>query len=113
MEYIGSKEHLENARKAGLLGLEKILENKKDRIDEYNINPNRCIFCNKVLEYEEKHKKFCNSACAAKYNNKKRKLSDKTKLLIGTKLKGKKQTEERKNKVRGNKNGRWKKICSP
>jgi very-short-patch-repair endonuclease len=108
MKYIGSKEHLKNARKAGLLGLKKILENKKDRINEYNINPNRCIFCNKVLEYEKKHKKFCNSSCAAKHNNKKRKLSSKTKLLIGSKLKGRKQTEEHKNKVRGNKNGRWK-----
>jgi very-short-patch-repair endonuclease len=108
MGYIGSKEHLENARKAGLLGLKRVLENKENRISEYNINPNKCIFCDKIFEYEKKHKKFCNSSCAAKYNNKNRKVSDKTKFLIGSKLRGRKQTEENKNKIRGEKNGNWK-----
>lgn len=47
-----------------------------NHVDQYNKNPNICMFCkNKILaQYEDnlgniKNKKFCNSSCAAKYNN--------------------------------------------
>lgn len=51
-------------------------EEAKQRIDEYNQNPNLCLFCNnpilapygKVLR-ETKIKKFCSHSCSAKYNN--------------------------------------------
>ena len=105
MEYFRSKKHIENANKARLLALEKIAKNKKERINNYYINSNKCIFCKKTLEYEKKNRKFCNSSCAASFNNKKRILSDETKKLIGEKLRGRKQTEERKNKTSGDKNG--------
>ena len=48
----------------------------KERIDEYNQNPNLCLCCkspilapyDKKLN-ETKIKKFCSKSCAAKYNN--------------------------------------------
>lgn len=60
---------------------------KEQRIKEYNKNPKCCIYCNAPISYERKSAKFCNSSCAAKYNNQKRKES------------GWKRTEESKKKV--------------
>lgn len=42
---------------------------KQERINKYNENPVKCKQCGKILSYEERHKKFCNSSCAAIYNN--------------------------------------------
>ena len=39
---------------------------------EYNISPKKCAHCNKELTFEHRGKTFCNSSCAATYNNKKR-----------------------------------------
>lgn len=44
--YIGSIEHKENFRKAGILGKQKIQQLKQKRIDVYNKNPNLCKNCN-------------------------------------------------------------------
>lgn len=47
-------------------------------IDPYEIikqnkTPNKCLYCGKELEGKDRfRKKFCNSSCAASYNNKKR-----------------------------------------
>ena len=48
-----------------------------NKIDEYNQNPNYCRQCNKPIIcndpsklYYTKQKKFCNSSCAASFNNK-------------------------------------------
>ena len=38
--------------------------------DEYLNKPKLCKFCNKILSYERKHLTFCNSSCAASFNNK-------------------------------------------
>lgn len=43
-----------------------------------------CLNCGSEIE---KHKKFCNSSCSAKYNNKNRKLSQETKSKISSSLK--------------------------
>lgn len=48
-------------------------EQKKNRIEEYEKNPNHCKECGKALPYERRKCSFCNNSCAAKYNNKKRK----------------------------------------
>jgi hypothetical protein len=42
---------------------------KEQRIKEYNKNPKCCLYCNAPISYERKSAKFCNSSCAAKYNN--------------------------------------------
>lgn len=47
----------------------------KEKIDEYNKNPNMCIYCNMPILatydkrlFDIKRKKFCSHSCAAKYN---------------------------------------------
>ena len=57
-------------RKYGrLFGVESLDEKR----ESYYKNPNKCILCEKELEFKERNKKFCNNSCAAKYNNKLRK----------------------------------------
>lgn len=51
-----------------------------------------CINCNK----ETVNPKFCSNSCAAKYNNKNRKVSNETKLKISASLKLKASTSEKK-----------------
>lgn len=86
--YIGSEKHLNNVNNARKLGLVKINENKKNRIKQYYLNPNKCIFCNKSILYNKKNNKFCNSSCAASFNNLNRILSIETKEKIGKSLSG-------------------------
>lgn len=57
-------------------------ENLKNRINQYNENPNRCLYCGKAIlaSYDKKlsqikNKKFCNNSCSAKYNNSNRKYT--------------------------------------
>jgi very-short-patch-repair endonuclease len=108
MKYLGSEKHLKNLETARQLGLFEIIKNKENRIKDYYDNPNKCTFCCTIIKYDEKHKKFCNSSCAAKHNNKNRILNDKTKELIRNKLIGIPQSEERIEKNSGNNNGMWK-----
>lgn len=46
---------------------------KKDRINKFNQNPNKCHECNESLTYEKRKNKFCNQSCSALFYNKKRK----------------------------------------
>lgn len=39
------------------------------RVTEYNLNPNYCKCCNKLLDYSQRNNKFCGRSCAATYNN--------------------------------------------
>jgi hypothetical protein len=68
-EYLGSERHvalcLDNIKK-GKTTLEK---QRQDRVEVYNANPNYCNFCKKILDYNDRHKKYCNTSCSAKYNN--------------------------------------------
>ena len=58
------------AGKLGWLASQKTQQKKKEeRVNKYNLNPQRCNYCNKLLSYSEKRKKFCNQKCAAKFNN--------------------------------------------
>ena len=71
-EYYKSNEHMINLEKAGILGREKLQELKKERIEDYNINPTLCTNCRKHLNYEKRNNKFCCKSCAAIFNNKNR-----------------------------------------
>lgn len=77
---------------AGKLGQEKSKAihqlHKQQRIDAYNAKPKRCEYCGKVFEYKDRFKRFCNSSCAAKFNNAKRIAS------------GWKRTEESKQRIK-------------
>ena len=59
---------------SGKIGAEisnkKQQETKKQRIEQYNLNPTCCKNCNTPFPYEKKSNSFCNSSCAATYNNK-------------------------------------------
>ncbi len=71
--------------KASLLAKER----KEQRIKEYNKNPKRCLYCNAPISYERKSAKFCNSSCAAKYNNRNRVVSEAQKEKTSKTLKSK------------------------
>lgn len=51
----------------------------KIRVDRYNENPTCCKHCNVEFPYKRRHNKFCNSSCAAKYNNPRKGLKSKPK----------------------------------
>lgn len=58
------------AGKLGWLSSKKIWEEKRQqKIKDYYKNPNKCLFCNKELDYEHKNGKFCDRSCSASYNN--------------------------------------------
>ena len=65
---------------AGKLGFIKsqptINRLKQCRITKYNQHPNKCKECEEILNYENRHKKFCSHSCSAIYHNRK-----KTKLV--------------------------------
>lgn len=61
------------AGKLGAAASRKIVkEQKNDRIQRYQKNPSKCKLCESALEYNHRTKSFCNSSCAAKYNNQRR-----------------------------------------
>lgn len=58
----------------------------------YLNNPSKCLNCNSVLSYKQRHNKFCNSSCAAISNNSIRDIESRKKqvatLLVTLKKKG-------------------------
>ena len=47
-------------------------EHANQILQNYESNPNKCLNCGKFLSYKDRNKTFCNSSCAASYNNKQR-----------------------------------------
>jgi len=47
---------------------------KEERIIKYNLNPTKCLFCGRKQEYSHRMYKFCNRSCAAKFNNKNKRI---------------------------------------
>lgn len=75
-DYYKSEKHIENAAKAGVKGRLKMTELKEERMKEYYKNPKLCKECKNIIPYDKKNEKsFCDSSCAAKYNNKNRDYS--------------------------------------
>ena len=65
------------SRKLGGIAAAKVVKQK--HLDAYLSNPNRCLFCNKLILVkgnqkvsEVKKKKFCNHSCSSSYSNQKR-----------------------------------------
>lgn len=88
--YQNSEQHKKNARIASKKGLDKIHDLHLDRIEEYNKNPKLCLMCGKSIVYEKKSSaKFCNSSCAAKYNNSRRIVTNEQKNKVSSSLKEK------------------------
>lgn len=42
---------------------------RAENIEAYNTNPKLCKHCSKPLDYDRRWNDFCNSSCAASYNN--------------------------------------------
>ena len=105
--YLGSKEHKDNARNSILLGLKKLKELKVERIKKYYSEPSFCLCCDKVLSYEKKNNKFCSSSCSASYNNKGRIVSDEQKKKVSLSLSGIKRNEKLSENIKEHK-----RICS-
>lgn len=62
----------EAGRLGAIASKETQKKQKEERIENYYKNPNRCKYCNSVISYERRGALFCNSSCAASYNNSKR-----------------------------------------
>lgn len=51
---------------------------RQKAVDGYYLNPNKCLFCDKIIEVGDKKvsevriKRFCNHSCATKFTNNKR-----------------------------------------
>ena len=43
--------------------------NRRTDENKYSINPNKCICCQTVIEYEKRKNKYCSRSCAAKITN--------------------------------------------
>lgn len=75
------------AGRLGYLASKNTQEKKKQqRIDEYYKNPNKCLSCGKILNYNHQHNKFCDQSCAATYNNKKRVKEKRFCIVCGKEL---------------------------
>lgn len=71
-DYYKSGQHKINALKAQERAREATALHKKERIDAYNTQPNRCKNCDSILDYSNRKNKFCCRSCSAQYNNKNR-----------------------------------------
>ena len=45
----------------------KNIENRLERIRQYNMNPSRCVRCDKILPYEKQHNKYCCRKCTVRW----------------------------------------------
>ena len=62
--------HIEAGKLGAIASKETQQKQLQQRIDTYNENPTKCLNCHAVFTYKNRHNKFCNSSCAATYNNK-------------------------------------------
>jgi len=54
--------------------VKEIAKNKRDLAEiEYLKNPKKCLECDKLISYDNKHINFCDHSCSAKFNNKNKK----------------------------------------
>lgn len=74
---------------------------KQQRIDTYNLNPNKCTGCSTSLIYESRKNKYCSHSCSTHYTNKNRKRTNKSKLKASSAAK----------KFHANNPNIFKKIC--
>lgn len=67
------KEKLDNARQSAKNCNHPIRKKKNlDKINGYNLNPNKCGLCSKNLSYNKRNNKYCGHSCAASDTNSKR-----------------------------------------
>lgn len=59
----------EAGRLGWLASKQKWEKRRQEEIENYYKNPNKCLYCEKDLDYKHKNGKFCDRSCAASYNN--------------------------------------------
>lgn len=47
----------------------RVVKTETKKRDDYYKSPVKCKHCNTIISYEQRRRTFCNSSCAAKYNN--------------------------------------------
>lgn len=57
-------------QEASRRGNETNRKKKQKRIEEYELNPSLCSYCEEPLSYEKRKNKFCSHSCSAHANNK-------------------------------------------
>lgn len=61
-------------RKGGCVGGRKTaIRNRNLAVEKYEKEPKRCKACGKEIPFSRRENQFCNSSCAAKFNNSRRK----------------------------------------
>ena len=74
-----SKEGFEKIKQAAMKGNETRARKYREK---YYLNPNRCLNCNEIIQYEKRDNKFCNHTCSGIYNNSRRNLGRKEKQKV-------------------------------
>ena len=69
----GNARNRKNRLAGGLLGSAIAKQNAQQVQDKYLENPNKCQHCDLALSYDQRHNKFCSTACSATFYNKDRK----------------------------------------
>ena len=110
MSYQRSERHLENIRNASRLSIEGNVARKNERIEKYNADPKKCVFCTVPISYSRKMNKFCSKKCSASYNNQSRKHTDESKAKIKNTLINKFSKEKPSVETIGNTNF-YRKCC--
>lgn len=81
--YLKSEHHIQNCINAFKKASCWHIQQRINRIEEYNKNPKLCQQCNSYLSYDKaKNNKFCSKSCSATYNNSQRIHSQITKDRI-------------------------------
>lgn len=58
------------AGKLGALRTKQVYQERKQKqIEEYNLNPNYCLHCGKIISFEKRFNKCCCRSCAVAYGN--------------------------------------------
>jgi len=70
MNYFETEQHKQNAKLGLEVARKQLKVKEEERHFQYSLDPTKCLFCNSILDYKDKNKKFCSKSCAAKYNNK-------------------------------------------
>lgn len=87
--YQNSEQHLANLHKGSLIRAAQQKEQKKKRIEVYNLNPKRCLKCSNGIEYHKQRvSNFCSRSCSASYVQLGKKQSAETSAKKSRALKG-------------------------
>lgn len=95
LEYYATGQHLRNATVARQHAIAANQAQRAQRIIAYNAAPTKCKMCNAALDYNNRHKSFCNRSCSASFNNSRRIVSDEHRAKTSATVRRAKPASER------------------